>query len=105
MKVVVIQEGEQENGKSGTMPSLRIIKQTAAQWGVQHAVPGVLHAPRTERAPQQGAGCGHACGNCQTAGSADKRGRCAIRHPSPGETPLSWEEKIILAAELGRIEA
>jgi hypothetical protein len=89
--------------KYSTMPSLRIIKQTAAQWGLQPAVPGVLHAPRTERAPAEGSGSGHASRHRAPARGTQKGGRCSIRRPSPGETPLSWDERIILAAELGRI--
>lgn len=87
------------------MQTMRIISKTAAQWGLQPAVPTLLHPPRTERAPKQGAGCGHACGHCATAGSADKRGRCSIRRPDAGETPLSPTEVVVLLAELGRVTA
>lgn len=70
---------------------------------LQHAVPAMLHEAGAERAPKQTPSCKHACSHCAASGSTQTRGRCAVRRPGAGETPLSWDEVVVLLAELGRI--
>lgn len=76
------------------MPSLRIIEATAAEWGVSHAVLGMLHAPGADHTTRQEAGQRDAGGHRTSARKPWPGCRIGVRPPGIDETPLSDAEVI-----------
>lgn len=77
------------------MQVMRIIKTTASQWSLQHALRPMLCAAGVGDNAGQSQGKHDAGLYCQTQGQAITRGRVAIRQPDADETPLSPTEKLI----------
>lgn len=76
------------------MQGVRIIETTATQWGVPHAVLGVLHAPGAECTSGQTPGFGAYGCDRAISGKSWPGCRIGVRPPSIDETPLSDAEVI-----------
>ncbi len=74
------------------MPSLQVIKTTAAQWGVSPGLPGMLRTPGAFNTPDEAAGSRDAGRDRAVSGCAWPGRDFGARQPGTGETPLSPDE-------------
>jgi hypothetical protein len=81
------------------MHSVRVIQDTAAQWGLQHEVPGVLRAPGAQCPSRQATSQRHVGCDSQVQGSAWPGSDFGVRPPEFDETGLSHDEAIVAMRE------
>jgi len=77
------------------LPGLRIIEDTAKEWGLPLHMRTLLRPVGAQCAPGQAPSIGHAGRDCQISGKPFAGRRFGVRAPTPDETPLSAEEVLI----------
>jgi len=74
------------------LPSVRVIQETAIQWGLQPQVPHMLRQAGAQCAPGQEASLCHVGGNRSIQAGPFAGIRFGVRTPTPDETTLSADE-------------
>ena len=82
-----------------TMPAMRIIETTAAQWGVFVQMRGVLLKAGTQHQARQETSCIHAGGHRALSRQPWPGAHLGVRAPDLDETPLSDSECWIAVCE------